>query len=257
MRRSAAVGEREPERGLVPAADGDRVRAEAPQLAQRRARLSTSQRAPRRSCGAAQHAVVEAPLVAVQLVEAAARVALGEEEHAQVDALGQRVEERDPVRRRDLGEEREPQRFTNDATSRRGTHGRRRSPGSRRSARSRWRRDAPWSPSTAHERASISSKFRRARSRSGHVAPLVEQAQVLLGRLDLAHRQLVGRHLALDGGGRAPSAALRGRRSRGRARAGGRGRSRRAGAPGRRAPTSRTAATRAVSADEKQRQSNA
>ena len=87
--------------------------------------LSTSQRPPGRKLRPGTHVVLELPLLLVQVVERPARVLCGEEEHEQVEPLGERVEERDPVRRRDLGDERELHRRTTDATSLRATHGRR------------------------------------------------------------------------------------------------------------------------------------
>ena len=50
---------------------------------------------------------LEPELVAVEVIPAV-RVALPEKEHAKVHALGQSVEERDPIRGRDLGQQREP-----------------------------------------------------------------------------------------------------------------------------------------------------
>ncbi len=87
--------------------------------------------------GTGEKAVFEAPLVAVRLVIRSTRVVPREEEGAKVDPLGECVEERDPVWRRNLRQERDPHRLTREATSRFVTQGRRMSRGSRRRAWSR------------------------------------------------------------------------------------------------------------------------
>ena len=81
MPPESAVDEREPERRLVPATDRDGVRTKSSQLTED-ATADHEPPAAAPQLGPRKDVMVEPPLVAMQLVERASRVAFREEEHA-------------------------------------------------------------------------------------------------------------------------------------------------------------------------------
>ena len=97
--------DRRPERRLVPAAQQKEVGPRRPE----RAPCPTVEDDPAAAEGevdGGQYEPGEAELVRMQPVRPQ-RVAFAKEEHRQVDAVRECVEERDPVRRRNLGQHRE------------------------------------------------------------------------------------------------------------------------------------------------------